>query len=287
MKNWMLTIFLVIVFISPTNLLAQKLKADLAQDFKSKKEIYLIDNGFNSRDFTTSDGRKVNFLSLIQQAWPEKKFIEITEEGYLAKENVQQLFHITLASFSVSGDYSFSTRYGLLIQRGPTGKHPTNALYWYDIDLKGFGAGVLAERLEITITNLKQILSNYEEPGFRSNYAYRCPGINEILASSVLYVEKGMVDTRSFGKKQLSDFYPYKVAEVSKEECMSVISKKKDNSIYVDRILQGDTFTVMLYTGQGKLIMSSSPWHNPKKQLSRKFFELLYVPEKQKKSKRK
>lgn len=280
--NWIkiIPVSVVMIMISLLKVNGQIIKVNLCEEFLEAKELYVFDNKANTSTFTTSGGEQKTFLKLVEENWSDKKIILVDSDVYDKKKIVKSLFHISISTFEVSKNGAqVSGIDGIILQKGKSGRDPKKTLYWMNINYKEISEGVLSERLNYAVKNMKMMLDNYEDKSFRNGYVYKKEGFEDLLKTNTLYFRKSNLKQELQSESALKRHYSNKCQIVSNEEWAEAVKIKKEGVLFIELIRGGRYTAIDIYTAKdGELIIASYGWISPMGNyiIDQRFFKKLF-----------
>lgn len=221
----------------------------------------------NIKTCITSNGDSISLLSLVTKYWPNKKVIYIDENQYNMRDDVSKLFHISIYQYDISysnpgmGVYISDFWYGVIVQRGKTGRHTSKALYGIILNYPEIENNILAERLEYSVKSLQDVLYHFKD-GDQGRGSYKTEYIREILSTCTLYVKQSQLESSISEPQGFAGAYKYDFKIVTDEEWAEVVRSSKANSAFIEFIGNEYGGTIIYKADDGKLLAQRYPWIN-------------------------
>lgn len=260
---------------------AQKGKLKVHKRYMEASTLYLLDNYMNTTSFTGSSGEEINFKTLVENAWPDKKIELISKDDYLSLGGSEGIFHITLFKRTIevgSTNTAMSTvtseQYGIMIKEGGIELGNGKVLTFIWTDFEGIESGVHSERLAYGVNGLRLIMERFQEEPHSSSGIHQVNGFEEELAQKTLLLKESKLSKGLLKEGKLESLYKYKFEIVSDEEWSSAISSKRKDCVFID-FAQGGRFNSanVFTTDEGKLLITSYPWTGHQYKMDKTFFK--------------
>lgn len=273
--------FLVFSILFSQSLLAQKGKIKAFEKYRISETLYVLKSDVTSSNFTSSDGKEISFLEEVKKNWPDKKVELISQDDYLALDDLENQFHLTYFKRTIAvGESSAqstvtSEQHGLMLKNKSTelGEGKIIASLW--MDYEGIKEGLLTERLIHSIMGVRKLVDEFDKKAYKIEKVIFMSNCEETISSKTLLVKQSLLP-KKLTKEKLESIYDYKFEIVSDDKWEEAVSTRKDNCIYMDQATGGRFTSINVFTTEGDLLINSYPWTGANFKTDKKFFQEIF-----------
>ena len=280
-RHTYLILVLTVIFIG--NLQALSIKRSLCEEFRNHDKIYIIDDDFNSKTFTSKKGEKFSFVSLVKKTWPKKEAILLSSKDYNKLDGVGQKFFITATIIKGVNYFKDSIRIGgAVVQKGSFGLSPFKVAVWINTNLDDIYKGILAERLIYAVQNAHDIIEGNPENYHNTLAYYKLNDLEDYLTENTLYIQKQKLSKKLLqNPEKIKKLYPYKIKIVSEEEWREAITGRLNGVLFADLIdgygLDNKAVVQIFHANTGRLISNGYyVWARAEKLYDSYFFQKMF-----------
>ncbi len=262
MKNKLSILIILIFFVSPFSY-SQKIRSKkIVKEFNNSNKLYVLKSDYNNKKLHTYNEDEFSFIDLVRVTWNNKDIIEINENDYNDLNDIKNNFFISITNINVtkhSGSVVVASQNSIIIQKGKVVNNdpsPNKVIYLYPINIDEINKGILPNRMQYSVTNLKYLLDNYDDNSKRDITSYKSEGYKNILKENTLYVRESKINDKLKNLDKLKKVYKYKIKLVNDYEWEEAVKTNKKGVVFIDYV-SSNNYVNIYNAYNGKLIIGS------------------------------